>query len=269
MEIIHELSRLLLSFGPYAVLALFALWIAPARTKEFISSKTGIEKKYCCGVATGSWLIVLGMVAYITINWSPKQVSTGSLGKLNPEMQILPTPPSEIDLFVKNEGSGNNPSGSNRWGYALIKGPEFKNLNACAAFTVFWTIDNKDHTVDFEVPVKNLLSSNNIKFPFDLIDLTNTEEGKVVNYIDGHWQETGLCYEENLSANLDFIKAAHAESEKIQEISQNLQSDNSANRARARKHMRELSKNDLEKLQNEVPNNSRAYSVVSQEKERR
>jgi hypothetical protein len=68
--------NLLFTYGPYAVLALFALWVAPRQTKLFLGCvRDGAAARTLCGaVAAGSWLIVAAMVVLIWRSWPPDRV---------------------------------------------------------------------------------------------------------------------------------------------------------------------------------------------------
>jgi hypothetical protein len=85
MDEIKDSAELLITYGPYAVLALFALLIAPHLTKQCLKiADKGFNKKFSGSIAIGAWLVVLSMVAYITIAWTPNIVYLGKIGRLTP-----------------------------------------------------------------------------------------------------------------------------------------------------------------------------------------
>src|SRR4051812_40148225 len=72
----------LFTYGPYAVLALFVLWVAPAQLKAFRQGARGSPTQQAVSgfVTIGCWLIVFAMVYYIYLFWPPRTVYLGSLG---------------------------------------------------------------------------------------------------------------------------------------------------------------------------------------------
>lgn len=267
MDEIKDGAELLITYGPYAVLALFALLIAPHLTKQCLKiAGKGFNKKLTGSIAIGAWLVVLSMVAYITIAWTPNMVYLGKIGKLTPEMTVFSDAPSSVDLFIKNDG---DVGGKNSWNYALITNQRINNKNECAAFTINWTTNDQTHAVDFEVPIKVLIAGKNLKMK---IKDQNTEGDvyEVYIYRDGAWSTKGTCEENTVAINTGFIKTAYAaDSENLKKISTGLQSNNSATRSKARKEMRRLNKDELSQLRDMVPSGSNAQKVVDKEQARR
>jgi hypothetical protein len=75
-------TKELFDFGPYALLAIFLLYIAPKHTKRFIDCEhtDPTKRRLLCAIASGNWLVVFVMCVYIYTNWSPVKVYEGSLG---------------------------------------------------------------------------------------------------------------------------------------------------------------------------------------------
>jgi len=264
MNEITTSAELLITYGPYAVLALFSLLIAPHLTKQCLKiTGKGFNKKFSGVIASGAWLVVVSMVAYITLAWTPEKVYVGKIGRLTPEMGVFSDPPPSVELFIKNDG---DVGGKNSWGYALITDKLIKNKNECAAFTVNWTSENEAHAVDFEVPIKALMAGKNLHFTFG----ENNSEGDVYIYRDGVWSDKGSCEEDVIVFNTGFIKTVYAaDANSIKKIGTDLQSNNSATRSKARKDMRRLTKDELSQLRGMVPPGSSAQKVVNKEIARR
>jgi len=108
---------LLFTYGPYAVLALFGLWIAPRQTKLLLSSnrEDKVAHYLCAGIATGTWLVAAAMVWFIYSSWPPKQVYEGSLGTYDENTQFYPSHP---DFFIATSSA----RGNNRlhWKFAIV-----------------------------------------------------------------------------------------------------------------------------------------------------
>jgi len=268
MENVESGAALLISYGPYAVLALFALVIAPYLTKQCYRIKgKGFNKILSGSIACGAWLVVVAMVAYITIAWAPDKVYIGKIGKLDPAMNVFSDPPTGTELFIKNDGDR---GGKNAWGYALISSKNIENKNNCAAFTVSWTVGKTEHSVDFEVPVSVLMTGQNIKVSFKSHGPNQNTEGDVFIYRDGNWSTKGRCEKEIVEASPGFFRTAYAADQAtLNKISSGLQSSNSATRSQARKKMRRLSKSELKQLKGMLPPGSSAQNVVNKELARR
>lgn len=82
LEQLPAVTKELVDYGPYALLALFLLIIAPKHTKRFIecqdTDKT--KRRLLCTIASANWLVVFVMCTYIYINWSPLTAYQGTLG---------------------------------------------------------------------------------------------------------------------------------------------------------------------------------------------
>lgn len=260
-------AQLLELYGPYAVLALFALLIAPYLTKQcYRIQEEGFNKKLSGGIACGSWLVVVSMVIYITFNWTPTKVYSAGIGKFDQGMKVTPVQPdgnSNVKIYVKTKTDTIH-SKQNRWGYALIVGRGgIENKNECATFSISWEDKNKE-AVDLDVPLSDLIESRHLKFKF----LNHISEGDAFIYHDGKWTSKGICGQE-VRAEHGFFKTAYADHNPLHKISQGLQSSNSVTRAQARKKMRRLNKNELSQLRGMIPPGSSAQKVVNKELARR
>jgi len=261
---IKEWPELIMSFGPYAVFVLFALWIAPRLLKECYKQEAGFDKKLSGCIAGGAWLVVVSMVTYILFSWPPTKVYDGRIAILDERMEVFTFPPSKEDLYVKI-GSG-GPSNINAWDYALIvKADEIKNKNTCAIFTINWiSKDNEEHAVDLEVPLRDLMESLNFNFEYQ----NHSSEGDVFFFRDGKWTSQGSCGEAK-QAEYGFFRVAYADHTPMHSISQGLQSTNKVTRSKARKGMRRLSVKELNQLIGMVPSGSSANNVINKELARR
>ena len=113
---ISTLSQELINYGPYALLALFLLIIAPKHTKRFIecqeTDKT--KRRLLCTIASANWLVVFVMCTYIYINWSPVTAYQGTLGAHGEESVFYS---SDSNSYITTNGAHNNKL---EWVFAYI-----------------------------------------------------------------------------------------------------------------------------------------------------
>jgi hypothetical protein len=137
----------LFTYGPYAVLALFALWVAPAQLKAFRQGPHGspLQQMVSGFVTVGCWLIVFAMVFYIYLFWPPRTVYLGSLGTHPGEAQFISRAPK---LFVSARPMGGNRL---RWDYVVVSDARpggAGNEDEAFEFTYQWTL-NANNQADF------------------------------------------------------------------------------------------------------------------------
>jgi len=79
---LKEITFILFDYGPYALAALFLLYIAPKHTKRFIDCQLKSKKKqnFLLAVAVGNWTAAFIMCFYIYTNWSHVVTYQGELG---------------------------------------------------------------------------------------------------------------------------------------------------------------------------------------------
>jgi hypothetical protein len=144
----------LFTYGPYAVLALFVLWVAPAQLKAFLQGPRGspVQQVVSGFVTVGCWLIVFAMVAYIYLFWPPRTVYLGSLGIHPGEAQFASRAPK---LFLTARHMGGNRL---RWDYVVVSdaGPGGTGSDDEAfEFTYQWTLD-PNNQADFALSRSDL-----------------------------------------------------------------------------------------------------------------
>ena len=144
----------LFTYGPYAVLALFVLWVAPAQLKAFLKGPhdSTAQRLVSAFVTVGCWLIVFAMVAYIYLFWPPRTVYLGSLGTHPGEVQFTSLAPK---LFLTKRRFG---ADRLRWDYVVVSdaGPGGAgNDDEAFEFTYQWTLDPRNQA-DFALSRSDL-----------------------------------------------------------------------------------------------------------------
>jgi hypothetical protein len=147
----------LLNYGPYAVLALFVLWVAPAQLKAFRESRQGDRTQQAVSgfVAIGCWLIVFVMVYYIYAFWPPRKVYLGTLGTHPAGALFNSTSP---ELFIVSHPVGND--GRLRWDYVVVTDGHEITATDKFEFAFQWGHSEEEHT-DFYLPL-NVLQKRRI-----------------------------------------------------------------------------------------------------------
>jgi len=149
----------LFSYGPYAVLALFALWVAPTQLKAFrqVPRENRVQQAVSGVITIGCWLIVFAMVGYIGRFWPPRTVYDGSLGTYVGPVDFYSQEP---DLYFSS-----HPVHSNRveWRYVIVTDSRLPDAKAAAddfRFSYQWG-DGTDEYADFSLP-RNLLQKRRV-----------------------------------------------------------------------------------------------------------
>ena len=136
----------LFTYGPYAVLALFVLWVAPAQLKAFRQGlrENRTQQAVSGFVAIGCWLIVFAMVYYIYLFWPPRTVYLGSFGVHRADAHFYPAAPSG-ELFVSSRpvGTGNRLA----WDYVIVTDP-----HQTGDFNFAYQWGGPDDQKDFSLP---------------------------------------------------------------------------------------------------------------------
>jgi hypothetical protein len=142
----------LFTYGPYAVLALFVLWVAPAQLKAFRQGARGSPTQQAVSgfVTIGCWLIVFAMVYYIYLFWPPRTVYLGSLGTHPASAQFFSQAP-QLYLSPRPVGGGDRL----RWDYVIVTDTRALNDTDKFAFAYQWGPGAEAHT-DFYLPLKEL-----------------------------------------------------------------------------------------------------------------
>lgn len=151
----------LYTYGPYAVLALFVLWVAPAQLKAFRQvPNTNRPKQLVSGfIAIGCWLIVFSMVGYIYFFWPPRTVYLGTFGIHNENAKFYSQTP---ELFISSRRS----DGSRlKWDYVIVTDTASSNATNSFDFAFQWGGRVED-AADYSLP-RSLLQKRRIDFYSD------------------------------------------------------------------------------------------------------
>ncbi|HEY6256363.1 MAG TPA: hypothetical protein VIY51_11290 [Xanthobacteraceae bacterium] len=149
----------LFTYGPYAVLALFVLWVAPAQMKAFrqVPSENRIQQAVSGFITIGCWLIVFAMVYYIYRFWPPRTVYLGSLGTHPSQVLLLTETP---ELFISSRPL---PGNRLKWDYVIVTDSRQTDAGGAGdnfAFAYQWG-PAADEAMDFSLP-RSLLQKHRI-----------------------------------------------------------------------------------------------------------
>ena len=237
----------LFTYGPYAVLALFILWVAPNQTKIFLDCPREHPRRqlFCLTVAAASWAVVLVMIGYISINWPPKVVYEGRFGTHDGVVEFL----SVSDGFFVSQKEIN---GRLYWSYVIIEKTLYDE-NQDFQFTHQWGLGINEYK-DYRIS-QVALKKTKINFESD------PENSSILRYDhDNDINTPSEIYtlEANASTtldNLNFIGArAYAQApEQNAFLVEWLVSPNANLRAHARAQLRTMSSEAVQQLLN-LPN---------------
>lgn len=150
---LEGISSTFIQYGPYALAALFLLYIAPKHTKRFIECQLKNKKKqnFLLGVALSNWLVAFLMCFYIYNNWSPVVTYQGSLGKHSEDSSFLTI--DQQSYIASHESAGND----NKiiWQFAFISSGGVIKTDESFKFTHKY----HDKFTDYEIPVSELKES--------------------------------------------------------------------------------------------------------------
>jgi hypothetical protein len=229
---------LLFTYGPYAVLALFALWVAPRQTKRFLDCKETVSRYVCGGVAVGCWVVVALMVWFIYQNWPPRTVYTGSLGTHGEETKFIT---ADQDFFISTQLIS---GGRLKWNFAIVSETPRFDPEKCYAFSLI----HKDTHQDYEI-MAELLKAGSLRFhpdpndpSFLLYDHDRNPQTPYERY------PTIAASRSESPLTLGWTSAAFAQDDRHRELIQALSSNNEYFQAQARRQLRDLSDPELQNL---------------------
>lgn len=254
--------ELLLEFGPYAILALFVLWVLPRSSKRMQQMTDSAPRavQVAATVAVGvSWAVVLLMVAYVLIKWSPLRVYEGQLGVLNQSEQIYP-----LDDYVYVKAEGVEAPGRQRWQFVLVDTERNIKKDGDANFTYCWGSGERDCT-DYIVPVSEIVHDKSPTFRF-----TKKEPEKAYKWVNGNWQLAWTQPEPRQRNTLHLGWNAYADENPVdlKKLAAKLASANRVRRAQGRKALRGLTDAQLKTLRR-ITNNAEALRQIEFEQKRR
>ncbi len=227
-------------YGPYAVLILFALWVAPRQTKVLLNykDKDRSSRYFCIAVAAGCWIVAAFMAWYIYQNWPPKTIYAGSLGTHITDVEIFTI---NQDFYISSQVIGDRV----RWRYAIIVNPAELEPDTLFDFT----LSLNDKETDYEIESKLLKERNNTLYLY----ADPNKPGILIYDHDNNPDTLKRPYEIAFySQDKQLPKAgwmdAFAQDHNQRELIHALSSNNKYFRADARKKLRRLSNNELRSL---------------------
>lgn len=254
--------ELLLEFGPYAILALFVLWVLPRSSKRMqqMTNTAPRPVQVAATVAVGiSWAVVLLMVAYVLIKWSPMRVYEGKLGILNQSEQIYPL---DDNVYVK--AAGVEAPGRQRWQFALVDTERKIKKDGEANFTYCWGSGPRDCT-DYIIPVGDIVTAQSPVFRF-----TRKDPEKAYKWVNGQWE---LAWgrpdaRPRHAVHMGWDAYAGPSRVDLSKLAAKLASVNRVLRAEGRKELRSLTDAQLSALR-AMTSNAEALHQIDLEQERR
>lgn len=238
-----DLTREFFNYGPYALAALFLLFLAPKHTKRFIDSQQQdpVKRNLLCGIAIGNWLVAFLMCFYIYSNWSPTKAYQGSLGVHNEDSSFLTVDPNS---YIATKEIDDNHI---EWIFAFIspngvikKDDQFKFFHHFKEQVTSYSIDAdllKSGKITLraskEDPSKLILNgSNEILEPIASFRLPKHETSFMAAYADT--DDTAAIIKNLLSSNKHFqdIGRRKLYSKSTTELQQMLQTPNLPEKAR-------------------------------------
>jgi len=142
---------LVYTYGPYALLPLLLLWVAPRQTKQFLACKKEdrVKQALCAGVAIACWAAGFVAAGYVILRWPPKEVYAGSLGIHKDPAKFIAVDPG---FFVQRTAL---PDGAERstWDYTVVTNNPAEDREF--RFTLQWDED-LEHYIDCIMPLSLL-----------------------------------------------------------------------------------------------------------------
>lgn len=255
--------EMLLKFGPYAVLALFVLWVIPHTSKRLrdLPERAPRSVQVCTGIAVViSWTVVLAMVGYIALKWSPVRVYHGQLGMLNEGEKIVPI---SDKVYVKAKGLED--TSKDRWEFVLVTRDDDLDRKRTADFVYIWGERDDDYNV-YRIPIEVIVGGQATEFSF-----VPGEPTEFYKWGDDNWQVASSAaarvqhreYANGLGWNVYADDADH-----LEQLAQELDSPNRLVKIESRMKLRELSDQDLEMLDATIDDQD-VRELIRQEWERR
>lgn len=242
----HSWVDLLFAYGPYAVLVLFALWIAPRQAKLFREIPTENTAQYYFSgvVAAVCWLIVFAMVWYIYVNWSPRKVYFGSLGTHEEGVVLVST---DDDLFISSRAVSTHIN-KLRWKFVVISDSGHVQKQRRYAFSYFYKNNETNYYKDYFILGKDLQARRielvgNKSDPESLYMKSGSGLVRYPHFARYNEIRSKLAAELSISA-----RAQTGIEERDRALIEALVSQNPHFRAHARKILRESSVDELRRL---------------------
>lgn len=263
---VHQLY----TYGPYAILALFVFWVAPRQTNAFlkITRSDSLKRLFSAALAILCWLVVGSMVVYILKSWPPQLVYRGYLGTHDTSAEFVPV---SDDFFLATKGLSPNLERF-RWEYAVVSTSLEPDRRGSFEFTYYWGDEPTDSDI-YEIPL-DLLRDRRIDLHRDdervgglLWDHDNDADTAMVAYKP---MESGPG-DDTASADGGWLSAYAQENDQVdtRALLNGLESSNRYVQARAKRHLRRLSDDELEELLRDPRLDEQAEMQIEKELERR
>lgn len=245
MDINAEIwPELFLKFGPYAVLALFVIWVIPHTSRRLrdLPERAPRPVQVCTSIAVVmSWAVVLFMVGYIAFKWSPLRVYQGQLGMLDETEKIVPL---SDKLYVKAKGLEN--TNKDRWEFVLVAREDELDGRGTADFVYIWGEREDDYNV-YRIPIDVIVDGQATEFNF-----VPGEPTEFYKWGDGTWQEVSSMATQvqrrGYASGLPGWNAHADDADHLEQLAEKLDSPNRLIKIESRMELRELSDEELEML---------------------
>lgn len=234
-------SKLVFEYGPYAILILFVLCVVPRTSKrmqDMADSAHPAVRLSAVITVYIAWAVVLLMVAYILVKWSPVRIYEGKLGALKHTEKIYPL---DNNIYVK--ATGIHGTNKERWYFVLVDKERNINKNQTADFTYYWGEGESDYT-DYRIPISSIVDGKVKDFDFSM-----KEAEKVYRWGEGRWVLASGTTDSQRMYQIDILRKAYAEDGvHLEQLKTNLSSSNRVLKAKGRNELRDLSDAELESL---------------------
>jgi len=250
--------ELIFKFGPYAILALFVLWVTPRASKRMQNiTKTAPKAVRVSATVTlvASWAVVLVMVGYVLFKWSPVRVYDGSLGVLKQSEEVYPL---DENVYVKMEGT--QAPGREKWRFVLVDSEAHLKKEDKVHFTYYWGKGDEQYT-DYSIPVAVILEGKTTDYR-----LTEKDPEREYTWKDGVWK-LAQSGQERRPVAFNWGWNAYAD-DKLNTLAKQLASPNRVLRANARMKMRELDSQELQQLKNMSSDPNALHQIELEDKRR-
>ncbi|MGB5735128.1 MAG: hypothetical protein WBM40_11875 [Thiohalocapsa sp.] len=233
-ELFKGAVEALYTYGPFAALALFALYVAPRQTKLFLDLSGEQEpaaKLWLCGAVAGmTWLIVAVLTWVIVVSWPPTEVYRGKLG-IHPKEVSIQSTCDALYISAREVGRGRF-----RWQYAVVAD---KAADLDEEFTFSVTHSLNEYAYDDETLTRAQLAAGRV-------DYIAGEEDATVEPITAQASVTNGSVDRPLRTAQDWlIRAAYAQEPAPDLLLKDLNDKESKVRAAARLQLRRYSTQTL------------------------
>ena len=257
-ELFKGAVEALYTYGPFAALALFALYVAPRQTKQFLDCSGEQEpaaKLWLCGAVAGmTWLIVAALTWVIVTSWPPTEVYRGKLG-IHPKEVSIQSTCDELYISAREVGRDRF-----RWQYAVVAD---KAADPDEEFTFSVTHSLNEYAYDDETLTRAQLAAGRV-------DYQAGEEDATVEPIAAQASVTeGFVDRPRRTAQHWLITAAYAQEPVPDALLKDLNDNEPKVRAAARLQLRGYSRQTLQALLGDADQPELVRQQIAKELSRR